>query len=243
MKHTIIITGAGKGIGRAIALEFSRAASLNPSFEPLLVLISRTGSDLESLAAECDSQGVRTACIQADIADIQSLDPLVEGIMKRHGSIDCLINNAGVGRFGPFTELTEEDYQYTMDINLKGTFFLTQKVFPILEANRSGHIFFITSVAAEKAYPSSSLYSMSKYAQKGLVEAMRLYAVKCGVRITNVMPGAALTPMWGEIDEAMKDLMMMPEDIARPIVEAYLLPRRTSVEEIVIRPVGGDINE
>ncbi|KAA6232842.1 SDR family oxidoreductase [Chlorobium phaeovibrioides] len=243
MKQTIIITGAGKGIGRAIALDFSRAASLDPSFEPVLVLISRTASDLESLAAECASPGVQTECIEADIADTQSLGSLVEGIMGRHGTIDCLINNAGVGRFGPFTELTEEDYHYTMDINLKGTFFLTQKVFPIMEAQRSGHIFFITSVAAEKAYPSSSLYSMSKFAQKGLVEAMRLYAVKCGVRITNVMPGAAVTPMWGELDEATKSLMMMPEDISRPIVEAYLLPRRTSIEEIVIRPIGGDINE
>jgi len=112
-----------------------------------------------------------------------------------------------------------------------------------MESNRSGHIFFITSVAAEKAYPSSALYSMSKYAQKGLVEAMRLYAVKCGVRITNVMPGAAVTPMWGELDKVTKNLMMMPEDISGPIVQAYLLPQRTSVEEIVLRPVGGDINE
>ncbi|MDP8305651.1 MAG: SDR family oxidoreductase [Candidatus Chlorobium antarcticum] len=243
MKHTIVITGAGKGIGRAIALDFSRAASADPSFEPVLVLLSRTGSDLESLAAECASRGVQTECIVADITEIGALQALVEDIVGRHGTIDCLINNAGVGRFGPFTELTEEDYQYTMDINLKGTFFLTQKVFPIMESNRSGHIFFITSVAAEKAYPSSALYSMSKYAQKGLVEAMRLYAVKCGVRITNVMPGAAVTPMWGELDKVTKNLMMMPEDISGPIVQAYLLPQRTSVEEIVLRPVGGDINE
>jgi len=72
---------------------------------------------------------------------------------------------------------------------------------------------------------------------------MRLYAVKCGVRITNVMPGAAVTPMWGELDKVTKNLMMMPEDISGPIVQAYLLPQRTSVEEIVLRPVGGDINE
>ena len=242
MKHIIIITGAGKGIGKAIAIDFARAAGTQNNFNPVLILVSRTLSDLETVAGTCRSYGASADIVQADIADIAQIDKLVKTTLERHGTIDCLVNNAGVGRFKP-AELTEEDFEYTISTNLKGTFFLTQKVFPVMEKNKSGHIFFITSVAAEIAFKSSSIYSMSKFGQKGLVEAMRLYAKTCNVRITNVMPGAVYTPMWGEVPEEMKATMMMPEDISGPLVNAYLLPQRTSVEELVFRPVCGDINE
>jgi sepiapterin reductase len=243
MKHIIIITGAGKGIGKGIALDFAKASKTYHDFEPVLILVSRTLSDLESVAVQCRDFGAAVDIIQADIADMAQIDQLVSATLERYGTIDCLVNNAGVGRFKPFTELTVEDYEYTMATNLKGTFFLTQKVFPVMEKNRSGHIFFITSIAAETAFKSSSLYSMSKFGQKGFLEAIRLYAKSCNVRITNVMPGAVYTPMWGEVPDEMKTVMMMPEDISAPLVNAYLLPQRTSVEELVIRPVGGDINE
>ena len=178
-----------------------------------------------------------------DIADIKEVKGLVARTLERFGTIDCLVNNAGVGRFKPIAEITEEDFDYTMSVNLKGTFFLTQKVFSIMEKQQSGHIFFITSIAAEMAFKSSSVYSMSKFGQKGLVEALRLYARECCVKITNVMPGAVYTPMWGEVPDALKSFMMMPEDISGSIVSTYLLPARTTVEELVFRPVGGDINE
>ena len=84
---------------------------------------------------------------------------------------------------------------------------------------------------------------MSKFGQKGLVETIRLYAKTCNVKITNVMPGAVYTPMWGEVTDMTKNLMMMPEDISVPIVNAYLSTQRASIEELVIRPVCGDISE
>jgi sepiapterin reductase len=243
MKQVIIITGAGKGIGRAIALEFAQASKMHKGFKPALILASRTISDLESVAAECRSFGATADIFQVDIANTAQIERLVNTTVERYGSIDCLVNNAGVGRFKPLTEMTEEDFDYTMSTNLKGTFFLTQRVFGLMEKRRSGHIFFITSIAAEMAFKSSSIYCMSKFAQKGLVEVMRLYAKTCNVRITNVMPGAVYTPMWGEVPDAMKSVMMRPEDIAGPVVGAYFMPQRTSVEELVLRPVCGDINE
>ncbi len=243
MTHVIILTGAGKGIGKAIALEFAARAKNEPDFNPSLTLCSRSPEDLAALTEQCRSAGIKTLSVVADIARREDREHLVEQTILEFGTIDCLINNAGVGRFKNFTELSEEDFDYTMSVNTKGTFFLTQKVFPVLEKKRSGHIFFITSIAAEVAFKSSAIYSMSKFAQKGLVETLRHYGKECNVRITNVMPGAVFTPMWGEAGEELKNVMMMPEDIAGPIVDAYLQPARTSVEEIVLRPVGGDINE
>ncbi|NHQ60637.1 SDR family oxidoreductase [Chlorobium sp. BLA1] len=243
MKKIIIITGAGKGIGRAIAIDFSRAAIEKSGFEPILILVSRTASDLESVATECRANGAVAEILTIDIADKSQTDRLVETTIKRYGTIDCLINNAGVGRFKPLGELNEEDFDYTISTNLKGTFFLTQKVFAAMEKNRSGHIFFITSIAAETAFKSSAIYCMSKFGQKGLIETLRLYARECNVRITNVMPGAVYTPMWGELPEEMKSVMMRPKEISSALLNAYFLPGRASVEELVIRPVGGDIND
>jgi len=243
MKQIIIITGAGKGIGKSIALDFAQATNKKNDFKPVLILASRTAADLEAVADECHSYGAASDIIQTDIADIAQIDRLVTTTLERHGSIDCLVNNAGVGRFKVLGDMTEEDFDYTMATNLKGTFFLTQKVFAVMEKQKSGHIFFITSIAAETAFKSSSVYSMSKFGQKGLVETIRLYAKNCNVRITNVMPGAVYTPMWGEVPDTKKNVMMMPEDISAPVVQAYFTAQRTSVEELVIRPVCGDINE
>lgn len=242
MQDIILLTGAGKGIGEAIALDFSQKSQKNPSFNPVLILCSRTYNDIAKLAEKCRALGTQAVPIEADIADLDDIDHLIEQTTEEFSTIDCLINNAGVGRFKDLKEMTEDDFDYIMSVNMKGTFFLTQKVFSIMEKRRSGHIFFITSVAAEMAFKSSSVYSMSKFGQKGLVEALRLYGRECNVKITNVMPGAVYTPMWGEAAEELKPFMMMPEDIAGPVVDAYLQPSRTSVEEIVLRPVGGDIN-
>lgn len=243
MKNIILVTGAGKGIGRSIALEFARAIKHHPDFEPVLVLSSRTEAELKAISLECRAEGALTDTVTADISDIAAVRKLTEHITEHYGRIDCLVNNAGVGRFGALHDMTEEDFDYTMSTNLKGTFFLTQALFSIMERQRSGHIFFITSVAATKAFKHSSIYCMSKFGQRGLVETMRLYARKCNVRITDVQPGAVYTPMWGEVSDEMQALMMMPEDIAAPVVQAYLQPSRTVVEEIVLRPTGGDIQD
>lgn len=242
-KHVIVITGAGKGIGKAIALEFARQSSLKPAFKPSLVLTARTENEIESVAKECRTFGAMAESITADISNTSQMSQVTDRIIERYGAIDCLVNNAGVGRFKPLGEMNEEDFDYCVATNMKGTFFLTQKIFGVMQRQQKGHIFFITSVAAEKAFKSSSVYCMTKFAQKGLVETLRLYARECNVRITDVMPGAVFTPMWGEMPDDMKAVMMMPEDIAVPVVQAYLLPGRTSLEELVLRPVGGDINE
>ncbi len=241
MNKIIVITGAGKGIGRAIALEFASRSKAQVSQPCTLVLSSRTPEDLESLAEACRKTGIAVETCRADIANPDDVERLIAFTMERFGRIDCLINNAGVGRFKPLSELTLDDFDYMMSVNARGTFHLSRDVYTIMEKQGSGHIFFITSIAAEMAFTSSTVYSMSKFAQKGLVEALRLYARKSGIRITNVMPGAALTPMWGDVPSSMQEVMMRPEDIATPVVDAWLQPARTVVEELVLRPTGGDI--
>lgn len=235
----ILITGAGKGIGRAVAIAFAKRKC--EEFSPKLFLTSRTLSDLLALKKECEAMHVETHVLEAELSKVSEVYRIYETVQTRFGRVDCLVNNAGVGRFKNILDLTEADYDFMMNTNLKGTFFLTQKIFAEMQARQSGHIFFITSVAAETPFEQSALYCASKFGQKGLVEVLRLYARKCNVRLTNVMPGAVATPMWGEAKETLSEKMMMPEDIATPIVDAYLQPTRTSIEEIVLRPIAGDL--
>lgn len=238
----IIVTGAGKGIGRAIVAELVQESTRNGDFQPQLFLVSRSENDLRELAKECQSLGVKdVATLAIDIADAEAPSKIHDGCVARFKTIDVLINNAGVGRFKDFKEITADDFNYVSDINLKGTFFLTQKVYAHMEARKSGHLIFVTSVAAETPFEQSSLYCLSKYGQKGLVEVLRLYGRKHGVRVTEIRPGAVFTPMWGEQDEKTQALMMKPEDIAQALMVAILLPERTSIEEIVVRPLRGDL--
>lgn len=239
----IIITGAGKGIGRAIATTFATVASNEEEVKPHLVLISRTRSDLASVAAECETLGTTCDTFVADIGNSNDTRQIIDTTIARHGRINALINNAGIGIFKDFCTFTTEDYERTMETNVRGTFFLTQQVFAIMQQQRSGHIFFITSVAAETVFSTSALYSMSKFAQKGFIEALRLHARSCNVRVTNVVPGAVITPMWPDLAETTRSLMLQPEDIAIPLVTTYRMPERATIEELRIRPIAGDLKD
>jgi sepiapterin reductase len=237
----IIITGAGKGIGKAIVEEVYNRSQHEKAFKPKLFLVSRTIEDLKPLQTEGRKQGFQVEIQALDIADAKGARGVSHACMKAFGRVDCLINNAGVARFGDFLKLTEEDLDYVLQINLKGTFLLTQEVFRQMSERKSGHIVFVTSIAAWKAFEHSSIYSMSKFGQLGLIEVLRLDAQKVNVRITNVMPGATYTPMWGEMDPATVERMMPPAAVAKSIIDAILLSPPANLDEIVIRPVGGDL--
>jgi sepiapterin reductase len=238
----IIVTGAGKGIGKSIAEELLTRSHSETSFKPRLMLVSRTLSDLTNLQKDLIQGGLKAEILEADIGSDGSAAKITGACLKAYGRIDCLVNNAGVGRFGNFQELTAEDLEYVFKINLTGTFLLTQSVFKEMEKQKSGHIIFVTSVAARKAFEQSAVYCMSKFGQQGLVEVLRLYGYKTGVRVTNVLPGATFTPMWGtEMPRETVAKMMEPSAIARSIVDAMRLKAPANLDEIVIRPVTGDL--
>ena len=243
----ILITGAGKGIGKAIVENIIHRKEALGS--PRLVLTSRTSSDLKALQSLAEKAGLACDSLPLDLANDPTL-PVTHTVQK-FGRLDQVIHSAGVGRFGNFLELTREDLEFTMKTNVEACFLFMQAAYAQMSkqspksdskiSSHRGDLVFITSVAAEKPFEHSSIYCMSKYAQRGLIESMRLYARKDGIRIIDVKPGAVLTPMWGEVTPDMIPKMMQAEDIAQIIIDALLIHPRASVEEILIRPMGGDL--
>ncbi len=244
----ILITGAGKGIGRAtVARIIKRKEELGM---PRLMLTSRTLSDLEELQVGAQKAGLTCDILPLDLAS-DPTRPVVHTVQK-FGRIDRVIHSAGVGRFGSFLELTHDDLVYTMKTNVEASFLFMQSAYAQLKSQKAdpqnlypshkGDIVWITSVAAEKPFEMSAIYCMSKYAQRGLIEVMRKLSRKDGIRIMDVKPGAVHTPMWGEnVTPDMIHKMMQPEDIAQIIIDALLVHPRASLEEILVRPIGGDL--
>ena len=236
----ILVTGAGKGIGKAIIEEIiKRKAEFGI---PKLMLTSRTVSDLEYLQSLAQRAGLTAEILPLELAQ-EPTKPVLQTVQK-FGHLDLLIHSAGVGRFGNFLELTRDDLEFTMKTNVEASFLLMQSAFTQLKSQKGTHkgdLVWITSVAAEKPFEHSSIYCMSKYAQRGLIETMRLLARPEGIRIMDIKPGATLTPMWGEVTPDMITKMMKAEDIAKITIDAILLDPRASVEDILIRPIAGDI--
>ena len=240
----ILVTGAGKGIGRAVAEGL--AARARSTGKPVrLLLAARTAGDLEALKAQSDGGGVECGIAACDLAE-HPLRPL-EVCLERFGRVDALIHCAGVGRFKDFLEQTPEDLEFTLKTNVTATFLLLQRAYAAMKAQvpgeggLRGQIQVVTSIAAEQPFAQSSTYCLSKYAQRGLLDVMRLYGRQDGIRILEVRPGAAYTPMWGEMPPDQVARMMGAEDVAQPMLDALAISSRAALEHLTIRPLHGDL--
>jgi len=212
---------------------------------PKIVLTARTEKDLTALQLQASKEGLACEILPMDL----SLDPTlpIRFAVEKFKRLDQVIHCAGVGRFGHFLDLTKEDLQFTMQTNVEASFLLMQAAYSQMRnqtasgSNHKGDLLWVTSVAAEKPFEQSAIYCMSKYAQRGLIEVLRLYGRKDGIRIIDVKPGATVTPMWGSVSAEMESKMMKPEDVAQSIFDALMIHPRTTIEEILIRPIAGDI--
>ncbi len=223
---TAIITGAGKGIGRAIALALI-AEGVHVG------LLARTDKDLQELAAAATKAGVRSAVALADVGDRQQVDAAIGKIKNELGPIDILINNAGTGVFGKFLELEPAQWENIIRVNLLGVYYVTRAVLPGMIERSSGDIINISSTAGQRGAAITSAYSASKFGVMGLTESLMQEVRKHNIRVTALTPSTVATDL--AIDLKLTDgnpeKVMQPEDVAELIIAQLKLNRRVFIKE------------
>jgi len=218
-----IVTGAGQGIGRAVALALAR--------EGCNVVVNDTNlSSAQQVAAEVEALGRRSRAIQADVSSAKEVEEMVDTAIRDFKKIDILVNNAGVDRLIPVLEMTEAQWDSMIDVNLKGTFLCSRVVGRQMVKQNGGRIINIASIAGSVAMPGQAAYGASK---GGVLQLNRVLAVewaKYNIYVNAVSPGATLTPMVEKIlkehPELNKNYMgrvplkkfASPEDIADAVL-------------------------
>lgn len=222
---TALITGAGRGIGRATAIALAKEGVH-------LGLIGLTMSNLEKVTAELEQYDVNVSAATADVADLEAVHHAVEHIKSDLGFIDILINNAGIAKFGGFLDLTPEEWENIIRVNLMGVYNVTRAVLPDMIERKSGDIVNISSTAGQKGAPVTSAYSASKFAVLGLTESLMLEVRKHNIRVTTLTPSTVATDLAIETNliSGNPENVMQSEDLAELLVAGLKLHPRVLVK-------------
>ncbi|WP_144463387.1 3-ketoacyl-ACP reductase [Siminovitchia fortis] len=221
-----LITGAGRGIGRATAIAFAREG-INVG------LVGKTFDHLEKVAKELEEFDVNVVVAVADVSDQASVKAAVDHVKSDLGSIDILINNAGIAKFGKFLELTPEEFKRIIDVNVMGMYYVTRAVLPEMMERKSGDIINISSTAGQKGGPVMSAYSTSKFAVLGLTESVMQEARKYNIRVSALTPSTVATDLAfaQNLTDGNPEKVMQPEDLAELMVSQLKLNPRVFLKE------------
>ena len=220
-----LITGASRGIGRAIASAYAAAGAD-------LVLAARSQDELDTIAATVRALGRDCRVLPTDLAEPEEVTALAAAA----GPLDILVNNAGAGVWAPVAELTLADYELMFGVNMRAVFLLTRAVLPGMRARGSGQIITIASTSSRWAYAEGTLYCASKFAVLGFSEALARELRPEGIRVTAILPGQVNTYLGGSGPESWEEGMLNPEDVAALAVHAASLPPHAIVTEMVVWP-------
>lgn len=235
IRMNVVISGASKGIGKAIALKFAEEGHH-------LAICARNVSDLELLKNEILGKYPDTDMYisATDIRNEKQIKQFATDAVKHFGYIDVLVNNGGVFLPGKISEEEEGALEKLMETNLYSAYHLTRALLPYMLKSEKPHIFNMCSIASFMAYPNGGSYSISKFALLGFSKVLREELKPSGIKVTAIMPGATWSDSWAGVD-LPHERLMEAKDIADTIWSAYQLGPSAVVEEIIIRPQLGDL--
>jgi 3-oxoacyl-[acyl-carrier protein] reductase len=225
-----LVTGAGRGIGRAIALSLA-----NEGAE--VVLTSRTLAELESVKKEIVSKGGKASTIQADLCDDAQVQALFTEIGSRYQRLDILVNNAGIGIFAPVRSLAVKDFDQMWNLNMRAVMLVTQCALSTMEKQKSGAIVNVASLAGRNAFVGGAGYAATKWALIGFSRSLMLEVREQNIRVITICPGSVDTSFSSSPKEPSRsEKILHPQDVADTVLAALMLPDRAMVSEIDIRP-------
>jgi len=224
-----LVTGSGRGIGRAIAINLAAHGAH-------VVVSARSADQIESVANEIKNAGGSATPIAVDVADEQSVKVLLETIRRRLGRLDVLVNNAGLGLYGPVGEFEVGDFDRVISVNLRGTFLCCREAMRLMVPQRRGFIINIASVMGVKGYPNQAAYAASKHGVMGLTKSLAVEAQNHDIRVSVILPGGVDTDMAARARPDLdRSILIHPEDVAQSVMYLLSLSDRAHTDQIQIR--------
>ena len=225
-----LVTGAGRGIGRSVAMALARRGAS-------VAVTARTQPEIDAVAAAIRAGGGRAIALRADMRDGEQVARLPEATLEEFGRIDILVNNAGLGHFAKVEELRPEAFDEMWEVNVRGVFLLTRAVLPSMSAARSGDIVNIASLAGRNSFVGGAGYSATKWALIGFARSLMLEVRDRNIRVITLCPGSVDTGFAGPGRTPPRPgVIPTGDDIAAVALDALSMPRNVMVSEIDIRP-------
>ena len=229
---TAVVTGASRGIGRAIAHALAREGAK-------LVLTARDQQQLERVAGELTKYGTAIHVVPADMRDEVQIKHLIDTAISKLGKLEILINNAGLGYLRPVAELTTEQWDEMFGVNLRGVFIATREALPHLRAAGESFIVNVASLAGKNTFVNGGGYAATKWGLRAFSQCLMLEERQHGVRILVICPGSVATDFGTDergSARSRRTNITQPEDVAESILAALKLPQRSMLSEIDLRP-------
>lgn len=237
MQKYILVTGGTKGIGRAIIEKFAA-----DGFH--IITCARHESDLKALKLEIERKFTFSKVFyQAlDVSERPAVDSFIKYVKDLKVKIDVLVNNAGVFIPGKIIDENSNALPHMIQTNLYSAYYITKGLIPDMIRKKSGHIFMMCSTASITPYTNGGSYCISKFALYGMTKVLREELKESQIKVTAILPGATFTSSWEGVDLPV-ERFMKPEDVASAVSNAYCMSENSVVEEILIRPQLGDIED
>jgi len=232
-EKVVVLTGAARGIGKAIAIELLEAGFFT-------ALCSKSPQSIASLEAEISSSAGNFIVSSVDISVEEEIKRFISSVAKEKGRIDVLINNAGIVYTGPVEETGTEQWDEMMAVNARGTFLMVKHSLPLIP--KGGHIVNIGSNASKKGFPGWAAYCASKFAVLGFTNSLREELRDRGIRVSAVLPGPTKTDIWDSLGGKWNsEKMMSPEVTAKTVLSVINQPPGANIDEIDIVPSTGSL--
>jgi len=221
-----VVTGAGRGIGRAIAIELGKLGAQ-------VVLAARNRAELEDTARAI---GAKASVFPTDVRKKDELHRLFEQVAATMGPVDILVNAAGLGIFGPVAQFKDEDFETLIETNLRGIFFTSRLVLPSMIERKRGHIINIASIAGKVGSANRAVYCASKFGVVGFTESLAEEVRQYGIRASVICPGSTATSFSPSESGKSKERMLRPEDVAHAVRMIVTQEPNSFISEIIMRP-------
>lgn len=219
-----IVTGGGRGIGKAIAIELAKNGAD-------IVVAARIMNEMKSTAKKIEDIGRKAFMVEIDVTKPNEIKNMIKETLKKFGKIDILVNNAGILHYGPFSEMTLKQIDETVDVNLTGLMHCTKEVIPVMIKQGSGLIINISSGAGKTGYADMAVYCATKFGVIGFTESLAGELEDENISVYAICPGSTQTKMWEQISSSLA--AHVPQDVALEVIDLIKNMNRIPVGEAI----------